>query len=55
MKVHEVVPEPTKAEVLKRMRAMIKRKAKNPADPELSAGWNQSPHQGSTPGAFLNR
>lgn len=55
MKVHEVVPEPTKEEALKKLRAKILSKAKNPAENEPNNGWNQDPHQGSTPGAFLNR
>lgn len=55
MKVIDVVPEPTKKEVLKMLRAKIKSKAKNPAENEPNVGWNQDPHQGNTPGAFLNR
>ena len=55
MKVCDVVPEPTKEEALKKLRAKIKSKAKNPAENEPNNGWNQDPHQGSTPGAFLYR
>jgi len=52
MKVCDVVPEPTKEEALKKLRAKIKSKAKNPAENEPNNGWNQDPHQGSTPVRF---
>lgn len=55
MKVHEVVPKLTKRDVLKKLRAKIKSKSTNPTENEPTVGWNQDPHQGSVPGAFLNR
>lgn len=54
MKLQDIIL-PSKLDNIKKLRAKIKSKRKNPTEAELDVGWKQDPHQGNTPGAMLYR